>query len=373
MGSDRPVFCVMGAGHGGTAMAADLALRGFTIRLWNRTAERIEAIQSRGAIDLVAGEGVPLEGGTAELDLVTSDAGAAIRGADIVMVVVPASGHADVARFCAPHLQDGQVVVLNPGRTGGVLEFARVLNDQQCTADIVLAETETFVFASRISGPAQARIHAVKSSVALAALPAYRTGEVLKALHEAYPQFVPADNVLQTGLGNVAVMFHPAVMVVNAARIEDTHGEFEYYHGGITPSVAAYLEAVDRERRAVASVLGVRVIPVHKWLYMAYDVAGRDLYEAVQANYGYKGITAPPSLQHRYLLEDVPTSLVPMVSMAQQYGVDTPLMASIIHVASALMQHDFWAEGRTTERLGIQGLSVRQVRRLVLEGEPGDG
>lgn len=372
MAEPKPVFCVMGAGHGGTAMAADLSLRGFRVRLWNRSPERIETIRTRGAIDLLTPELSPLRGGTAKLEMVTNDIEAALDGADVVMVVVPATGHADVARCCAAHLQDGQIVVLNPGRTGGALEFTRILREEGCQADVIVAETETFVFASRVVGPAQSQIYAVKSSVGLAALPAYRTGEVLKALSVAYPQFHPADNVLQTGLGNVAVMFHPAVMVVNAARIEDTHGDFEYYHAGITPSVAAYLEAVDRERVAVASALGIRVIPVRKWLYMAYDVAGRDLYEAVQANQGYKGIMAPPSLQHRYLLEDVPTSLVPMVSMARQYGVDTPIMSSIIRIASALLQRDFWREGRTVARLGIQGLSVRQVRRLVLEGEAGE-
>ncbi len=365
-------FCVMGAGHGGTAMAADLALRGFKVRLWNRSPERIAPIQQRGAIDLIVSPNCPIEGGTAELELVTSDAAEAIKGADVIMVVVPATGHVEVARACAPHLEDGQIILLNPGRTGGVLEFRRVLSEEGVTANVILAETETFIFASRVVGPAQTRIYSVKSSVALAALPAYRTGEVLKVVHQAYPQFVPADNVLQTGLGNVAVMFHPAVMIVNAARIEDTHGDFDYYHQGITPSVARYLEEVDRERLAVAAALGVRVVPVRKWLYIAYDVAGRNLYEAVQANPGYKGIKAPPTLHFRYLLEDVPTSLVPMVSIGRQYGVDTPLMESIIRIASALLGRDFWSEGRTTERLGIAGLSVRQVRRLVLEGEPGD-
>src|SRR3972149_2100204 len=45
-----PKFAVLGAGHGGLAMAGHLAYMGFRVNLWNRTAERIEHIRLRGGI-----------------------------------------------------------------------------------------------------------------------------------------------------------------------------------------------------------------------------------------------------------------------------------------------------------------------------------
>ena len=45
-------YTVIGAGHGGKAMAADLAVRGFAVNLYNRTAERISEIALRGEIEL---------------------------------------------------------------------------------------------------------------------------------------------------------------------------------------------------------------------------------------------------------------------------------------------------------------------------------
>ena len=45
-------YTVIGAGHGGKAMAADLAAKGFVVTLYNRTAERINEISARGEIDL---------------------------------------------------------------------------------------------------------------------------------------------------------------------------------------------------------------------------------------------------------------------------------------------------------------------------------
>ena len=206
----------------------------------------------------------------------------------------------------------------------------------------------------------------------VAALPGYRTPEVVEALRAAYPQFVPGDTVLKTGLDNVAVMFHPSVMVFNAARIEDTHGDFSYYLSGITSSVGRVLETLDHERVRVAEALGLRATTVREWLYVSYDVTGRDLHEAVQANAGYVGIMAPATLHHRYLREDIPCSLIPMISLGEQYGVETPTMRSVVHLGSLLLGEDFWPEGRSVERLGLSGLSVRQLRRLVSDGDPGD-
>ena len=40
----KPVFAVLGAGHGGLAMAGHLAILGFEARLWNRTRERVDSV-----------------------------------------------------------------------------------------------------------------------------------------------------------------------------------------------------------------------------------------------------------------------------------------------------------------------------------------
>jgi opine dehydrogenase len=45
-------YTVIGAGHGGKAMAAHLALMGFPVVLYNRTTENVAAIKARGGIEL---------------------------------------------------------------------------------------------------------------------------------------------------------------------------------------------------------------------------------------------------------------------------------------------------------------------------------
>lgn len=163
--------------------------------------------------------------------------------------------------------------------------------------------------------PAQTRIFRIKNSIPVAALPAHRTPEVVTALRHAFPQFVPGDNVMKTSLDNIGAIFHPAVTLLNAARIESTCGDFDYYTEGITPAVSLVLEAMDNERVKVAEALGFRAMSAREWLYVAYDAAGRTLYEAMRANRGYDGIKAPKTVYHRYISEDVPMSLVPLASL----------------------------------------------------------
>lgn len=360
-------FAVIGAGHGGKAMAAHLALMGFSVSLFNRTASHIEVVKKRGGIELVeSGDSTPH--GFGKLARVTSDMGEAVKNVEVIMVVLPSSAHADVAAAMSPHLKNGQIIILHPGRTCGALEFSKVLRDAQCKADVTIAEAETFIYASRSDGPAQAHIFRIKEAVPLAALPATRTQQVLDAIQDAYPQFIDGTDVLHTGLNNMGAIFHPALTLLNAGWIEATHGDYQFYIDGVTPSVARMLEVLDRERVTVASAVGIRARTALEWLKLAYDTDGENLHEAIHNQPGYYGIKAPPTLNHRYLFEDIPMSLVPIASIGKRYGVAVGGMESIIKIGSIIHRTDYWRRGRTVEKLGLEQWSVSELTRFVQEG-----
>ncbi len=362
-------FAVLGAGNGGLAMAAHLALKGIRVHLWNRSPERLMPIQRSGYIHLVASSDRPdLPQGHAQIPVVTNDIAEAIDEAKVLMVVVPATGHAEVAQRLAPHLRDGQIIVLNPGRTGGALEVLHVLQQHGVRKDVIVAEAQTLLYASRALNPGQVQIFGIKNSVPVAAIPAYRTPEVVKALSVAYSEFVPGDNVMKTSMDNIGAIFHPAVTVLNAARIESTHGDFEYYIDGITPAVAQILETIDAERVAVAAAMGFNCTTAREWLYIAYGASGRTLFEAIRANQGYYGIKAPPVIHHRYISEDVPMSLVPIASLGDMLSVDCPTIRAVVHLANLMHGCDYWQTGRTAEKMGLAGLSLRELRLRILEG-----
>lgn len=367
--SDHLRFAVIGAGHGGRAMAAHLALMGFETTLFNRTFAHIEIIKKRGGIDLESYESGP--NGFANISLVTDNLEEALNHANVIMIVVPSSAHAEIAQKMSKHLKDGQTVILHPGRTLGAIEFNAVMRKCGCEADINLAETETFIYASRADGPAQSRIFRIKEAVPLAALPASRTQDVLNLIKDAYPQFIDGVNVLHTGLNNMGAIFHPALTILNAGWIEATHGDFQFYLNGVTPSVSRVLEELDRERVTVASALGIRARTAQEWLELAYNVSGDTLHESILNQTGYYGIKAPATLSHRYIFEDVPMSLVPIAALGERYGVSTAGIGSIIRIACLLHRTDYWRRGRTLQKLEIKELSVSELTHYVTFGWQG--
>ncbi|TET71680.1 MAG: NADP transhydrogenase subunit alpha [Candidatus Aminicenantes bacterium] len=357
-------FCVLGAGHGGLAMAGHLAIKGFNVNLYNRGRNRIKPVIQR--------KGIKVEGevkGFGKIELASTSIQECIKDVDVLMVVVPAYAHPFIAEACAPYLKENQVVILNPGRTGGALEFYNVLKQKKLKRFPFIAEAQTFLYASRALGPAHAKIFSIKNSVPLATLPAYWIPGVLKIINRAFPQFIPGDNIFKTSFENIGAIFHPALTILNAGWIESTYGDFEYYIKGASQSVAQVLEKLDKERLDVAAALGIKVMSARAWLYTAYSATGNNLHEAIQDNPGYLGIKAPDRLHHRYVDEDVPMSLVPLASIGDMLKVETPTIKSIIRLASIMRGIDFWKKGRTVKNLGIKGMTIKEIRLLAVTGE----
>ena len=147
---------------------------------------------------------------------------------------------------------------------------------------------------------------------------------------------------------------------------ESTHGDFQFYIDGVTPSVARLLEVLDKSASPLLLLFDTRSLAMD-WLKMAYTTSGSDLHEAIHNQPGYYEIKAPSSLNHRYIFEDVPMSLVPIASMAQQYGVSVRGMESIIRIACIIHRTDYWRRGRTLRKLGINQLSVTELTQYVTE------
>ena len=362
---ENHAFAVLGAGNGGRAMAAALALQGQRVHFWNRTFDNIRAVAELGGLYLEDESG---RRRFAALARVTDDIGAALDGAGGVMVVVPSNAHADIARAAAPHLTDEHCVVLHPGRSLGALEFRHLVRIQGNSSAVKIAEAQTLIYACRSNGPADVKIFRTKYAIPVAALPATDNPAVLACLQPGLPQFIAAENVLQTSLDNMGAIFHPALTILNAGWVEATGGDFQFYVDGVTPAVARVLEALDRERVTVAAALGVRATPAMEWLDRAYRARGNSLHEAMHNNPGYAGIKAPRQLAHRYIFEEVPYSLVPIISLGRRYGVSCPAMDTIVRLASIIHGVTYERRGRTVDSLGLEGFSRDELRAYVMDG-----
>ena len=106
------------------------------------------------------------------------------------------------------------------------------------------------------------------------------------------------------------------------------------------------MEKIDSERRAVARAGGFEVESLKQWLERTYNAHGTDLFECIRNNKAYREIDAPPTINSRYIFEDVPNGLVPVEEMGREYGVQTPNITTIVDLACSVMDVDYRAGGR---------------------------
>ena len=165
--TEKLSFAIIGAGCGGHAIAGYLAMLGRDVALYNRSHDRIAPFQDRGSIEVhgrISGCGA--------LSYIGTDLALAMADRDVIMVVTTATGHRPMAERMAPHLRDGQVILLNPGRTFGALEVSHTIRQAGCTADVVVGEASTLVYVARVLVPGTAVIKTIKKTVLISAVSA---------------------------------------------------------------------------------------------------------------------------------------------------------------------------------------------------------
>jgi opine dehydrogenase len=348
-------IAIIGAGNGGQTFAGYLSMAGYETSLYDIDVEKMDALKKIG--------GIKLEGrlqGYGKIDCITTDIAEAVEGAEIIMVTTVANAHRAVARSLAPCLVDGQVIVLNPGRTCGALVFKQTLAETGCKARIYLGEAQTLVYATRVIENGHVNVIGVKDEVLLAGLPAKDTDYILEKLTPIYPCFQKADNVLRTSLENIGAMFHPCVLLFNAATIE--RNDVFWFYRDMTEQVAKFIEKFDEERLAVGKAYGVHLLSVKEWIKFAYkDTIGETLCERMRNNPAYHDIKSPSTIFTRQLTEDIPTGVLPIMELGKAAGVETPLLESMIHICEALLNMDLHSNGRNLKNLGLAGKDKQEI------------
>jgi opine dehydrogenase len=362
-------IAVLGAGHGGCAAAVDLSKRGYAVRLHARNAERLAPLRAQGGIKARGAHE-----GLVPVDLLTNDVAQAIRGADLIMLVVPSVAHQYYACALAPLIDGSQPTFVNPGHTGGGLHFLHELRTAGYRGPVRSCETVTLTYITRMQGPGTVNIYSYTTRLRFAALPGRETQTLFDLVKPLYPHIVQAGSVLETGLSNMNAVFHPPGMIMNAGWIEHSHGDFLFYRDGFTDAIGRVTAAVDGERMAIAKALGIPAIPFIDIFYEAglTTKAARDsgdISRACMESEPNKTIRSPASLDHRYVHEDVGYGLVPFAALGVLAGVATPTIAALIRLASLAIGIDYMREGLTLERLGVAGMSPSDLLRFVQEGD----
>lgn len=346
---------VIGAGNGGQAIAGYCASLGMRVCLYNRNLERIAPIFKSHIIEL---HGTICA--TGYIDVITQSIEVATRYSNILMIATTATAHREIAAKMCPYLKNGQIIVLNPGRTLGVLDFSSMTNSMRPDLDVFIAEAQTLMFACREIEPGRVNVIGLKDKVLLSGRNRSETDFVIRHLNPFFPCFISASNLIQTSLENIGSIFHPSVVLFNAATIERNMSF--YFYRDMTPEIASFIEKLDNERIEIGKAFGQNLMPVSDWIVYAYpSTLGNTLCERMKNNPAYYDILAPGSIFTRQLTEDIPTGLIPMSELGKAVGVKTPLMDSIITITSSLLNIDFRQTGRTLQNLHLDRLTKEQL------------
>lgn len=354
MGSTN--VAVLGAGNGGKAMAADLTLRGFSVRLYDRFPEAVADVQERGGVYLHGSA----QSGFAPIATATSDLGEAVNGAEAVVIVVPAFAHEFLIPELLTHLTDGQTVLFTPGYLGSVLLRNRI-QEQRPDLQVVVAETCSLPYACRMIGPAEVGLRGVKLALDVAACPASDNAIAMDVLRPLFPILTQSANVIEVALGNPNPVSHVPTTLLNYGRMEGPRStEWHDFEEWVTPSIHKLQYRLDSERLAVIAGLKLHGMSAEAWSLRAYGGKPKDSL-TTKGQIPANAMAVPD----RYITEDVPMGLVPLEALGRLADVPTPVSSALISLACELHEKDYRATGRNLKMLGWEGLTLEEISAKV--------
>lgn len=359
-------IAVLGSGNGGCAVAADCALHGHDVRLFDFDTfpEQIAAVREAGSL---AGTGGALETtghveGRATLTYAGHDLARAVADTHLVYVVAPSYATRAFGEAYRDVAEPGRPVVVCPGTNGGALVFKQALGLAPGDPAVVVSETSTLPYACRLTGPARLHVFLkLTDGLFLASLPSGRATGMCELLDDVYPGTIAYRNVFQTLLQNGNNVIHPAVSLLNVARIEGPD-DFLFYEQGVTPGVGRLMKAVDEERLAIAEALGTPILSEPAVGVRQGYMTEENYDTAYSTAPGFLGIRAQTTLEHRYLTEDVGYGLILLTELGRAVEVKTPVMDALITVVSAVLGRDLRRHAeRTLDSLGLGGLAPAEL------------
>ena len=122
----------------------------------------------------------------------------------------------------------------------------------------------------------------------------------------------------------------------------------------MSPSVSRVTDKVDEERLAIARAYGLGLIPITTYMNQNYqhDREFSDYHEfAVGSVIHNKTKSAPATMKHRYLLEDIVYGMVPWYELGLKCGLAPPTIRSLIELASVISGIHCFEHGRTLKIL----------------------
>ena len=391
---DKPV-AILGGGATARGHAACTALAGREVRLYELPDffEGLGCIANKREIR-VSGRQESLYGfkreGLAKIDVVTDDMAKAVRGAGIVVVSFPAVGYKAFLERLIPHLEDGMVVHFTTANFGSLL-FRKMLREAGCTKKIVVGEWSSQPYGIRIKnmgGQQMPEVSVNYWAITLrgAALPMtdqeafFESKRYLPSL-DSVEHPVQGDTVADVGFSNVNPILHCPGSILGVGAMENwgvVYGENKYdfsiYSHAYCPSISKVQLALYREECAIAEAMGVGIQDFPEKAFfsrsniLGSEHMGEKFVVPFEEQYTLAMGTGPFSIYNRYITEDIPVGCHIYLELAKKFGIEVPVIESMITLASVMTGTDFRATGVMLEGLGIAHMDKEALNAWLREG-----
>jgi opine dehydrogenase len=355
---------VLGAGGVGLGTAGYLMSRSHEAVVLSPSGNKTKAL-ARGEPLMVTGK----VNGTFPIRA-AKDCKDAMAGAEVVMICVPGYGHKSIIDLMAPHVTKDQLVIISSHSSFASLYLSKLLAARGIEIPIVAWAT-TVIMPNR-TGEASVEILTIRNRFDSSTMPVSMDQRGYDTCVKLFGDvFERRPDVLQISLSNLNPPIHLSSALCMLAVIE--RGETWYNYESIgTEVVGRLIESLDEERINAAKAYGHEVRTAQDHFYLTHGVPRESIAamsrEIHKRRGGKNGPSSPATLDTRYITEDVPFGLVPVISIGKAAGVAMPLHEAGVALISALYGRDFRKENNILPELHLENLSAQQLHQLVREG-----
>ncbi|KAI1319635.1 putative NAD/NADP octopine/nopaline dehydrogenase [Xylariaceae sp. FL0255] len=358
---------IVGIGNCGCAFAADLESRGIKALLYAHPEHRAnaDAIRRNGYLDSIGS----VEGRF--YPLVSTDMGEALHFSTVIIIAVPSYAQDEILAELEKYDLSNHIIIAASGN------FFSLVAAQRIQARYLL-ETSASPFGSRmLDGKSNevglsdsffgVHVLGFKTTMPIGSLPIDMSSDLRDEIQTIFPKPLQwCSNTVEAAFYNFNGILHPITAVMNAGWIEHTGGDFYFYRQGMTPAVTKIMEQLDNERVEIAKCYGAATSCLDQ-MNLYYGLNHGSLNEFAEKSKLHSTLkVCPSSMQHRYLLEDLPYVLVPWYELGRKAGKESPFIRSLILWSSMINGTDYLRDGRNLKVLGFESLSLNQVQEVIM-------
>ncbi|MDR2301011.1 MAG: NAD/NADP octopine/nopaline dehydrogenase family protein [Deltaproteobacteria bacterium] len=394
---DKPI-AVLGGGAVAKAVSADSSLAGARVRICDLEpfAEKTLFGVEKGGVKFY-GDQLNLYGfgrvGQAKYDLVTTDVAKAVKGAGLIIVATPALGHVPFFERLIPALEDGQIVHIIPDNFGSLI-LRKMLREKGVDKKIIVGGWSSSPYGSRVDikgGVILPSIRVYYRAITLrgAALPTTDQADFLASSNyigafdavNSGDGVVGGNTVMDTGFSNVNPVLHCPGVILGVGTMEnygvvfgDEKTKFSIYSHAYCPSISRVQLRFYQEQSALAQAMGVGIQKYDPKDFfsrenlLGQEYMGKDYVIPFEEQDPIQFGTGPFTIHNRYITEDIPVGCHVYHELGKKYNVPTPIIDSMITLASVMAEKDFYQSGYTLDYLGIGHLGKDELLKYLNEG-----